>query len=600
MTRLALAQINPTVGALEANRVRVARALAEARRLGAHAVLFPELALSGYPPEDLLKNGAFLADARAALEALQPETHGLLAIVGLPLQIEGELLNAAAVLLDGRWVDTYAKGTLPNYGVFDEKRYFRPGLRCPVYQWRGLSIGVQICEDLWPAGGVPRVQASAGASWLWNLSASPYQAGKGRVREALLRRRARTYGTAIAYCNLVGGQDELVFDGESLVVDATGTVRARARQFQEALLVVDLDPAWIEPDPASGSDPEPFTDPEAEPIAELEGRFEAERIVLESVPGLLAPSTRRGSEPEAADPALPPIPASNRGVSGRLEGEAEIYEALKLGLADYIRKNGFRTVALGLSGGIDSALTAAIAADALGAAQVTGVSMPSRFNSSATRTDAALVAANLGLNFLEIPIEPAYQAFLTLLRPVLGDDPPGVTEENVQARVRAVLLMAISNRTGALILTTGNKSELAVGYCTLYGDMAGGLAVIKDVPKTMVYRLARYRNTGSPVIPEETIARAPSAELRDNQKDTDTLPPYDLLDAIVQARMEDEADPAALIAGGLDPEWVHRVYRWIDANEYKRRQAPAGIRITPGAFGRDRRYPITNGYRWRR
>jgi NAD+ synthase (glutamine-hydrolysing) len=620
--RLALAQINPAVGALEENRKKITARLEEARRLEAVVVLFPELVLTGYPPEDLLLNGDFVAATRRQLELLVPATRGLVAVVGVPLVVDGHLRNAAAVLADGRWVDTYAKGTLPNYGVFDEKRYFRPGLRCPVYVWAGPAFGINICEDLWAPHGVPERQARAGARWLWNLSSSPYHAEKGLEREALLCRRARTHDVAIAYCNIVGGQDELVFDGESLFVDASGTVRARGSQFREALVIVDVEEEWLGSGSAPVSDLSRDADsldgePQAEGIEELEGRFFVDQVDLRMFGGTVplapafdqtaAPATAPAAVPAAAPASPPPpvtprgripIPASNRGITARLGPEAEIYEALVLGLGDYCTKNRFGSVVLGLSGGIDSALTAAIAADALGPKQVTGVSLPTRFNSATSRAGAREVAERLGICFREVPIETVRDLYLEILTPVLGDATGGVTGENIQARIRATLLMALSNAEGSLLLTTGNKSELAVGYCTLYGDMAGGFAVIQDVPKMLVYRLARYRNTRSPVIPGDTLTRPPSAELRENQTDQDTLPPYEILDEIVQARMEREESPAALVARGLDQRWVELVYRWIDGNEFKRRQAPPGIKITPRSFGRDRRYPVSNGWRW--
>ncbi len=655
--RLALAQINPTVGAIEQNREKIAARLNEARGLGVRVVLFPELALTGYPPEDLLLNEEFVSAARRELEALVPQTAGLLAVIGVPLVLDQRLRNAAAVLSDGRWADSYAKGTLPNYGVFDEKRYFRPGLRCPVYAWSGPAFGINICEDLWAPHGVPERQARAGARWLWNLSSSPYHAEKGLEREALICRRARAHGVAIAYCNLVGGQDELVFDGESLFVDASGSVRARGPQFREALVVVDVEEAWLgagagpsppsgredtnraapraeaasppaqaagaaSPPPALSSTAVPPTAPssaavpstspssaalppasardvassEGEPLAEgieeLEAQFFVETVRLE---------TGRGEAPApspAASPDRIPIPELNRGIDARLGPEAEVYAALVLGLGDYCAKNRFRSVVLGLSGGIDSALTAVIAADALGPSHVTGISMPTRFNSQSSRAGARDTAHRLGIRFHEIPIDTLYQQYLETLTPILAERARGVTSENIQARIRGTLLMAFSNAERSLLLTTGNKSELAVGYCTLYGDMAGGFAVLKDVPKTLVYRLARHRNAQSLVIPEDTLTRAPSAELRENQTDQDTLPPYEILDEIVQARMEHEESPAALVARGLEKRWVDLVYRWIDANEYKRRQAPPGVKITPRAFGRDRRYPVSNGWRW--
>jgi NAD+ synthase (glutamine-hydrolysing) len=613
--RLALAQVNPTVGALRANRALLAGRIEEARALDCDVVVFPELALTGYPPEDLLANRSFVAAARAELEALIPRSEGLLAVIGIPLEQDGAVYNAAALLQDGRWIDSYFKGTLPNYGVFDEKRYFRPGLRCPVYRLGSFKFGVNICEDLWTPQGVPAVQRRAGAGLVLNLSSSPYYAGKGMEREHLLRHRARQHGMAIAYVNLVGGQDELVFDGESMAVDAAGAVRARAPQFEEALLVVDVDQSWCSPagprtgaeegrGAGSGADPgapalpgeEPFTEPISESIDELESQFYPQEVWLQSTSdGRETREEGRTGRPETK----PPIPASHQGVPARLEEEAEIYRALCLGVRDYVRKNGFTDVIIGLSGGIDSALTAAVAADALGPAHVGGVSMPSRYNSASSRRGAEEVARNLGIRFREIPIDAINQGFLSALGAIFGDAAADVTEENLQARIRGTLLMALSNKWGHLVLTTGNKSEVAVGYCTLYGDMAGGFAVIQDVPKTLVYRLARHRNTLGAVIPEDTLHRPPSAELRENQTDQDLLPPYDLLDRILEARLEREEDLSALIAQGVDPKWAETIYRWIDASEYKRRQAPPGIKITPRAFGRDRRYPITNHFRWK-
>lgn len=618
--RLGLAQINPTVGAIAANRKRIESRLREARALGVELALFPELVLTGYPPEDLLRNPDFLADARRALEELAVATRGLLAVVGVPLASGADVYNSAALLLDGKWAHTFHKAALPNYGVFDEKRYFRPGDRCPIYTWGPHRFGVSICEDIWVRDGVPGSQAAGGARLLLNLSASPYHAGRGSEREALLRSRARQYGTAIAYVNLVGGQDELVFDGDSLVLSAAGEVLARCPQFEEALLVLDL-----ETGPAAAGRGEDGLDlPAAEATA---GAGDAARGDGEATAGSrsreraggagLGPAeTADGPEPGPVEMAEkrcapeeirllpdpipmehPPLPGPAERIPRRLSRDEEVYRALCLGTRDYVEKNGFRSVVLGLSGGIDSALTAVIAVDALAPERVLGVGMPSRFNRAATQEAARRLAGNLGIAFQEIPIDAVYEAFLSALRPSFGRAEPGVTEENLQARIRGTLLMALSNQTGRLLLTTGNKSELAVGYCTLYGDMAGGFAVLKDVPKTWVYRLAGLRNRDGHPIPEETLTFAPSAELREDQADSDTLPSYELLDAILEAKVERDEPRRALIERGLDPAWVETIYRWIDANEYKRRQAPPGIKITPRAFGRDRRYPITNRYR---
>ncbi len=589
--RLALAQINPTVGALRENRDLLAACLEDARRERVDLILFPELGLTGYPPEDLLLDRFFLEAVRRELETLIPLTGGMLAVIGCPLLEGGAVRNAAALLLNGRLVDTYAKASLPNYGVFDEKRYFRPGLRGPVYRWKSLTFGLNICEDLWSPQGIPAVQAAAGACLFLNISSSPFDAGKGWQRQLLLRHRARQHGAAIAYVNLVGGQDELVFDGESLFVDATGCLRARAPQFRECLLLVDVVDSWLDPAlPAeAGEDlPEEFEEPLAEPIDELEGQFFPDTVVLEAGPDT---SSHRKDDRAAESSSSAPIAA---GIAERLEPDAEVYAALRLGVRDYVNKNGFRDVVIGLSGGIDSALTAALAADALGPERVLGVTMPSRYNSPTSRAGAKELARRLGIRLLEIPIEGVFDSFEEALAPAFDGAKPDVAEENIQARIRGVFLMALSNKWGHLVLTTGNKSELAVGYCTLYGDMAGGFAVIKDVPKTLVYRLARYRNRIAAVIPEDTLERPPSAELRESQTDQDLLPPYEVLDAIVKARLEDREDPSDLIARGFDSRWVETVYRWIDAAEYKRRQAPPGIKITPRAFGRDRRFPITN------
>ncbi len=599
MLRLALAQVNPTVGALRENREILEQSLTAARSAGARVVLFPELALTGYPPEDLLSNPGFVREARKELLRLLPHTQGLLAMIGLPLHSGTALYNAAAVVLDGRWIDSYAKNALPNYGVFDEKRYFRPGLRCPVYHWHGFIFGLNICEDLWTPQGVPDVQSNGGARLLFNLSSSPFHAGKGRLRERLLCHRARQHRAAIVCCNLVGGQDELVFDGESLVVDAAGRVRGRGARFREDLLIVDLADDWLDPAPAAAAE-EAFEEPLSEPMDELEERLWLEVVPLEARPAGAAPAASVDPLPTspAVDKAAPAPRPEHVVADPRPEDpESEIYEALCCGTRDYAEKNGFRNVVIGLSGGIDSALAAVIAADALGPDRVLGVSMPSRYNSASSRQGARDLAGNLGISFLEIPIEEPYQALLGTLAPHFAGLAANEAEENLQSRIRGMILMALSNKWGHLVLTTGNKSELAVGYCTLYGDMAGGFAVIKDVPKTMVYRLARRRNERAPVIPQDTMTRPPSAELRENQTDQDRLPPYELLDQIIEARLEEEADPRVLVERGLDEHWVRTVYRWIDANEYKRRQAPPGIKITPRAFGRDRRYPITNRYR---
>jgi NAD+ synthase (glutamine-hydrolysing) len=591
--RVALAQVNTTVGDLPGNRELVEEAYRKAVLAGASVIVFPELTLTGYPPEDLLLKPAFLDDTRACLEALAPQITRGIAIVGwIEASSEGPR-NAAAILARGRVRDVYRKCTLPNYGVFDEKRYFAPAQRCPVYDAGPWRIAVNICEDVWARGGVPALQACAGkANLMLNLSASPYHARKGRVREHLIRFRARELGLPIAQTNLVGGQDELVFDGQSLISDAAGAVIARAPQFLPHVLLVDV--------PLPGA---PATARAARPLLEDEppGAVPPPAAALElDVVDLNDLADELRAVPGNAGASSPAEWISAQHTWPTLADEEEVYCALTLGLSDYVRKNGFRGVVIGVSGGIDSALTAAIAADALGPDAVVGISMPSGYTSVGTRHDARRVAENLGIAFHEIPIGGLFAQTLRELRPMLDDRPPDVTEENIQARIRGMILMAFSNKFGHLVLATGNKSEVAVGYCTLYGDMVGGFSVLKDVLKTQVYRLAEWRNAQSPAappIPVDTIARPPSAELRPDQKDTDSLPPYETLDPIVKALVEDDAAPGDLLARGFDERMIERVFAMIQGNEYKRRQAAPGIKITPRAFGRDRRYPLTNRYR---
>lgn len=591
--RVALAQINTTVGDLPGNRELAEEAYRQAVLAGASIIVFPELTLTGYPPEDLLLKPAFLKDTRACLDALAPHITRGIAIVGwVEASPEGPR-NAAAILARGRVRDVYRKCTLPNYGVFDEKRYFTPAGRCPVYDAGPWRIAVNICEDVWARDGVPALQARAGkANLMFNLSASPYHARKGRVREHLIRFRARELGLPIAQANLVGGQDELVFDGQSLIADAAGNVIARAPQFLPHVLLIDLPlpdakvarlaPPVTEAEPP-GAVPPPAVALELD-VVDLNDLADELRVV----PG---------------NPGATGVPAEWISVQHAwpaLADEAEVYRALTLGLADYVRKNGFRGVVIGLSGGIDSALTATIAADALGPQAVVGISMPSGYTSAGTRHDARRTAENLGIGFHEIPIGELFAQTLRDLDPLLNDRPPDVTEENLQARIRGMILMAFSNKFGHLVLATGNKSEVAVGYCTLYGDMVGGFSVLKDVLKTQVYRLAEWRNAqppGAAPIPRDTINRPPSAELRPDQQDTDSLPPYEALDPIVKALVEDDAAPGDLLARGFDERMIERVFAMIQGNEYKRRQAAPGIKITPRAFGRDRRYPLTNRYR---
>jgi NAD+ synthase (glutamine-hydrolysing) len=576
--RVALAQIDAVVGDIAGNEARIARQIAAARDAGAQLVLFPELALTGYPPEDLLLKEHFLADAAAALQRLAGETVGIVAVVGYPERAE-DVHNSAAILADGELQATYRKLHLPNYGVFDELRYFQPGTRGATFEVDGVTIGLTVCEDIWQPGPPLSDEALAGARLIVNISASPYHAGKGVARERMIAQRARDELAAVAFCALVGGQDELVFDGDSLVVDHAGTVIARAPQFEEALLIVDVDTV------AAGS-------------ARL-------RDTRRRAPAAAARATidQLGSFAVRARPSDTPI--GEAAIAPRLEIVEEVYGALVLGTRDYARKNGFEHVVLGLSGGIDSTLVALVAVDALGAERVTCVTMPSPYSSEGTRGDAQRLAENLGVELLTLPIAPMMESFDAALHGVFEGREADLTEENLQARIRGNLLMALSNKFGWLVLTTGNKSEMSVGYTTLYGDLAGGFAVIKDVPKTLVYRLCGWRNSpeaasGDRVlapIPASIVERAPSAELRSDQRDEDSLPPYDLLDRILHGYVELHLSREQLIAQGLPAAEVQRASRLVDLAEYKRRQAPPGIKVTERAFGRDRRMPITNRYR---
>jgi NAD+ synthase (glutamine-hydrolysing) len=569
--RVALAQMNPTVGDIAGNTVKIRDLLARARQADVQLVLFPELAVTGYPPEDLLLKEHFLADAREAVDAIATDVTGLVAIVGFPERAE-DAYNAAAVMADGAVRAIYRKMRLPNYGVFDEMRYFQSGTRPAIIEVDGVKVGLTVCEDIWQPGPPEVDEALAGATLIVNVSASPYHAGKGLERERMIAQRARDNLAAVAFCALVGGQDELVFDGHSLVVDHEGAILARAPQFEERLLVATVDP------PAAAA--ARLRDTRQRPSA---------REAAGNVEMLGSFRTGRGGTSDA--------PAGE--IADLLDPDAEIYAALMLGTRDYVTKNGFQHVVLGLSGGVDSALVALIAADALGADRVTCVTMPSAYSSRGTRDDAGALAHNLGVELLELPIGTLMQAYDEVLRDVFAGREPDITEENLQARIRGNLLMALSNKFGWLVLTTGNKSEMSVGYSTLYGDSAGGFAVIKDCPKLLVYRLVRHRahRPGGSPIPESIVTRPPSAELRPDQRDDQSLPPYEILDAILEGYVEDDLGREQLIARGLPPEDVDRVIRLVDLAEYKRRQQPPGIKITTKAFGRDRRMPITNRYR---
>ena len=569
MLRLALAQLNATVGDIAGNESRIRDAITEARERGAQLVVAPELALLGYPPEDLLLRQHVLRDTRAALERIAAGVQGIVAIVGFP-ERDDDVYNAAAVLADGAIRAVYRKNHLPNYGVFDEHRYFRRGVRGSTIDVDGVRVGLTICEDVWIPGPPESDEARSGARLIVNLSASPFQAGKAQDRERMIAQRARDETAAFAYCALVGGQDELVFDGGSFVCDHEGEVVARAPQFREHLLVVDIDDG--EAGAARLRDTRHRTPAADEPPAvDFDGAY----LTSAGAPG--AP------EPVALAPQLPV--------------DEEVYAALVMGTRDYVQKNGFRHVVLGLSGGVDSALVAVIAVDALGADRVTCVTMPSQYSSAGTRGDAGQLAANLGVELLELPIASVMGAYDEILATPFAGHAADLTEENLQARIRGNYLMALSNKLGHLVLTTGNKSEMSVGYSTLYGDSAGGFAVIKDVPKLLVYRLCALRNAREPVIPETILTRAPSAELRPDQRDDDSLPPYEVLDPILEGYVEDDLGTDELVARGFDRETVLRIARLVDLAEYKRRQQPPGIKVTSKAFGRDRRMPITNRYR---
>ena len=544
--RIAGAQVNLRVGDLDGNEALIADCMTWAEGKGADVLLLPELAVTGYPPEDLVLRMAFVEDNLDVIRRLAARSARCTTVVGFVDLGSGgigrggadaarrNIYNAAAILQGGEWRATYHKVLLPNYGVFDEDRYFLVGQK-PDFVWdiAGIPAGISICEDIWVPDGPPLTQARAGARILFNINGSPYHYGKAHQREEMLAARAKASRVPVVYLNLVGGQDELVFDGCSVVIDRSGAVVHRSPQFAEDRFVLDLDD-------------------------ELDGR------------GTLAPL---------------------------LDEEEEVYRALQLGLTDYVRRNGFDRVVIGLSGGIDSALTAAIATDALGSEGVWGVAMPTKFSSDHSVSDAVELAKRLGIQFDVVPIQSVFDDYLDALEPLFGDEPFGVAEENLQARIRGAVLMAISNRFGPMVVATGNKSEMAVGYSTIYGDMVGGFSVLKDVFKTTVYDLARWRNRESEVIPSNSIHKPPSAELRPNQKDSDSLPPYEELDPILRLYIEDDRGVEDIIAAGHDPETVRRITRLVDRNEYKRRQAAPGVKITTKAFGRDRRLPITNGYK---
>ena len=570
--RLALAQIDTVVGDLDGNRERILARLEEAREGGADLVLFPELAVTGYPPEDLLLRPGFLKAAAHTLEEIAAATKGIAALVGTP-HLDRDLFNACAVCVDGEVKAIYRKQFLPNYGVFDEDRYFQPGRGLVLLRCGDTLVGPTVCEDIWQPGPPATDLALAGAHVVATISASPFHVGKGAEREEMLATRARDNSCWIAFVNAVGAQDELIFDGQSLVLNENGEVVVRGPAFEEALLLVDVD--------ATTAVARRLRDARRRALARALRELPDPPVV--DVP-LGSEAGRIPVQPTVADPV------------GELE---EMRLAIELGLRDYAGKNGFTDVVLGISGGIDSALTAALAAEALGPKHVVCISMPSRFSSAATRRDARTVAESVGARYLEIPIDPIVTAFDAALADAFAGSEPGVAEENVQARARGVIVMALSNKFGWLALATGNKSELSVGYATLYGDMAGGFALLKDVYKTDVFRLARHLNerAGRELIPASVLERAPSAELRPDQRDEDSLPPYAELDEVLEAYVELDSSREELTSDGFDPDVVERALAMIDRAEYKRRQAAPGVKLRPKAFGRDRRIPITN--RWR-
>lgn len=553
--RIAMAQINCTVGDLEGNRKKINEHIQKAEVCGADIVAFPELALTGYPPEDLLLKPEFIEDNLEALNELAVSVDNIVVIAGFVDKKGDNIYNAAAVIYAGKVVGVYHKMLLPNYGVFDEKRYFKAGNSPLVFRYGRCVFGVNICEDIWHREGPARLQASLGAKVIFNINASPYHAGKAKEREKTIQEQARVNRLHIVYINLVGGQDELVFDGRSMAVDNKGGLIKKAEAFKEDLVFLDL------------SIPTGRNSPSKRVILIEEEMPYKNRIFL---------------SPKKARPL------------GRL---AEIYQALVLGLKDYVYKNGFGSVVIGLSGGIDSSLVAALAVDAIGKDNVTGIFMPSRYSSSESEADARGLAQNLGVKFVNVSIEQIYKMYLMLLEPHFLGLERNIAEENLQARIRGNILMAFSNKFNWLVLTTGNKSEMSTGYATLYGDMAGGFAVIKDVSKTSVYELARYRNSLNAIIPERVFIKAPTAELRPNQKDSDTLPLYEDLDPILKAYIEEDRDLDGIVSLGFSREAASKVLHMVDKSEYKRRQSPPGIKVTPKAFGKDRRMPITNKYR---
>jgi NAD+ synthase (glutamine-hydrolysing) len=575
--RIALAQINPTIGDFEGNTSKILSCIKKAKKVGVQLVAFPELAITGYPPEDLLLKTKFIEDNLDTLKKIQKNVGDITVIIGF-VDRKDDIYNAAAIIYNKKLIDTYHKMYLPNYGVFDEYRYFQAGTRCPIYQIGDTWIGVNICEDIWYPEGPARLQALAGAEVIININASPYHIGKGKFREDMLSTRASDNLVMVAYLNTVGGQDELVFDGHSIILDQNGKVIVRGKQFEEDLIIADLNLEGI----MMGRLHAPRRRQE---VMKLEkGVVEKITIPIEKIPSEKKTKLRLH------------VSSIRHMVLEPLE---EIYTALALGTSDYVNKNGFKGVVIGISGGIDSALVTCVAADALGKENVTGLFIPSPYTPKESREDVYAFSGKLGVKVIEVPIHSIFQSYLDSLQREFRGLPADATEENIQARIRGNILMAFSNKFGWLVLTTGNKSEMSVGYATLYGDMAGGFAVIKDVPKTMVYELCNWKNkrAGRIVIPERMFSKEPSAELKPDQKDSDTLPPYPVLDPILRAYIEDDKGFEEILSLGCEVECAQKVIRMVDTSEYKRRQSPPGIKITQRAFGRDRRFPITNKYR---
>ena len=573
--RLALAQINTTVGDIPGNTALMLEYLERAREAGADLVAFPEMATTGYPPEDLLFKTSFIRDNMAARDKIVAAAKDIAVVVGY-VHLGTDISNAAALGYNGQLIDSYFKMNLPNYGVFDEHRYFQRGDTCPVYVINGVGVGINICEDIWYSVGPIAVQRESGAELIINISASPFHAGKRDYREKMIATRAADNELFVAHLNAIGAQDELVFDGASIICDMSGRVVERAPAFQESLIIADLDIDAV------------FRTRLRDPRPHKENPTILREIGSAKVVQVSGPQC--GQRPALPASALAPV----------MEMVEEVYHALVLGTRDYIKKSGFDKVLIGVSGGVDSALTATVAADAIGPKNVVGIAMPSRFSSEGSISDSKELADNLGIEFWTVPIEPGHMAFDDMLEPYFRGTQPNVAEENVQARIRGNILMSISNKFGWIVLTTGNKSEMAMGYATLYGDMAGGFAVIKDVPKTLVYELCQWRNRhGKPsnVIPQAIINKPPSAELKEGQLDQDSLPPYDVLDPVVKAYVEEDWSYQEMVDTGFDPKVVRQVITAVDRNEYKRRQAPPGVKITPRAFGKDRRLPMVNRYR---